>query len=208
MKRIYKPYDVCKNAINEADVLLFKAQPFPSIGWAITSYTGGEHSHVGLAHWDSGELYCVEQREFKGGRSVLLESQLTNCIDVYRARPQILCPKLDEETLNVFWEPKILSEEVKHNITNTALKLTGSDYGWSNIWEIFKGYAPGFRMVYRPKNGDDVIAKANVCSTVAVYSYRVNYTDPCPNLSDARTSPADIAQSSLFYYMFSIEQKK
>ena len=31
------------------------------------------------------------------------------------------------------------------------------------------------------------------------------FKSPCPNLSDKRTSPADIAQSALFDYLFTIQ---
>ena len=198
-------FEEAKSLIEEADLLLFRAGGFPSIGWGITRYTGGKHSHVALAHYDDDELYCVEQREFKGGRSVLLESQIQNRpIDVYRASPEIMIPHRNGD---LTWKKKYLDDATKKRITKTALKITGSDYGWSNIWGIFKGYAPGFRLLKTNKNGDEDIAKAYVCSTVPVYSYRINYYDPCPNLSDARTTPTDLAQSALFHYMFTIGPK-
>lgn len=193
-----------KALIEEGDVLLFRAPRFPKIGWWITKYTGGIYSHVALAHWDNNELFCIEQREFKGGRSVLLESQLNNTIDVYRAKPQIMQHELVDN--KVIWRTKILTDEIRKDITKTALSLTGTSYGWKSIWEIFKSYAPFFRIITRPKNGDESVADAYVCSTVVTYSYRMNYEDPCPNLSDKRTSPADIAQSALFDYLFTIER--
>ena len=103
------------------------------------------------------------------------------------------------------WHTTTLTDEIRSNITRTALFLTGTSYGWKSIWEIFKGYAPFFRLITRSKNGDDVVAEAYVCSTVITYSYRMNYEDPCPNLSDKRTSPADIAQSTLFEYIFTLK---
>ena len=193
-----------KALIEEGDVLLFRAPSFPKIGWWITRYTGGLHSHVGLAHWDNDELYCVEQREFKGGRSVVLSSQLEgNTIDVYRPKPEIM--KHEMVDFKISWHTKILTEDIKKDITRTALSLTGTSYGWKSIWEIFKGYAPFFRIITRVKNGDEAVADAYVCSTVVTYSYRMNYEDPCPNLSDKRTSPADIAQSALFDYLFTLK---
>jgi len=194
-----------KELIEEGDVLLFRAPSSPkSIGWWIIKYTGGLHSHVGLAHWDDNELYIIEQREFKGGRSVLLESQLKGqTIDVYRPKPQVMNHEMVDFKIN--WHTTTLTDEIRSNITRTALFLTGTSYGWKSIWEIFKGYAPFFRLITRSKNGDDVVAEAYVCSTVITYSYRMNYEDPCPNLSDKRTSPADIAQSTLFEYIFTLK---
>lgn len=198
------PYSQARNLINEADILLFRAQGF--VGKGIVAYTGGIHSHVGIAHWDDDRLYCVEQREFKGGRSVILSSQIKDStIDIYRASP-IITKISSINNDSVDWNLQRFNDQTARKITSTALSLTGQPYGWRNIWEIFKGYAPGFRLIYRPKNGDDTISQAYVCSTVVTYSYRINYADPCPNLSDARTTPADIAQSSMFHYLFTIEQ--
>lgn len=193
-----------KALIEEGDVLLFRAPSFPKIGFWICKYTGGIHSHVGLAHWDNNDLYIVEQKEFKGGRSVLLSSQVKgHTIDVYRPKPKVM--KHEMVDFDISWHTTILTDEIRSNITRTALSLTGTNYGWKSIWEIFKGYAPFFRIITRTKNGDNAVADAYVCSTVVTYSYRMNYEDPCPNLSDKRTSPADIAQSTLFEYLFTLK---
>lgn len=210
MSQIIIPWEEAKLHIREADVLLFRAPPFPSIGWGITAYTGGIHSHVGLAHKDGDKLYCVEQREFKGGRSVNLHSQVKNhdrMIDIYRPAASIYVPKVtyDEGDLHasIGYEEKKFNETTARAVVETALDLTGTEYGWINIWEIFKAYAPGWRLVRKPKS-DVNGARAYVCSTLVTYSFRKNYADPCPNLSDIRTAPADIAQSALFNYLFTI----
>lgn len=206
MNDIVIPYHEAKNLIQEGDVLLFKAGGF--IGRGIILYTSGKHSHVALAHWDRDNLYCVEQREFKGGRSVLLDSQVNKYyIDVYRPKPEFWHGHIDTNSGKAVWEKKVLSEETKHNITNTALELTGQPYGWGNIWEFCKCYLPLLHLVKLfKKNGtnDHKMPKNFVCSTVITYSYRKYYADPCPNLADSRTSPADISRSALFDYMFSI----
>lgn len=205
------PYSDCKNLINEGDVLLFRAPPFPSIGWWITRYTGGPYSHVALAHWDNNNLYCVEQREFKGGRSVLLQGQLADNpgrIDVFRAKPRVQQPTISIKNgkWDVEYKNKNLTYEVKRQIVETALKMTGQEYGWKNIWNIFKAYAPGYRVVsYKLPIEDSNVPQAYVCSTLVAYSYRLHYCDPCPNLNDDRTTPDDIGRSALFDYLFTIE---
>src|SRR5690606_1406219 len=138
--------------LQEADILLFRSKGFPSIGWIISTYTGGPHSHVALAHKDYKSWFCVEQREFRGGRSVLLESQLHHKIDVYRVSPHIYYPEISSD---INWVSSSFNDKIAHSITETALSLTGSPYGWSNIWNIAKGYAPFFRLLRRSKNGDD-----------------------------------------------------
>lgn len=204
-------FEQAKKLIQEGDVLLFRSPPFPAIGWWITRYTRGLYSHVGLAHWDNDILYCVEQREFLGGRSVTLDSQTKvnpGRIDVFRAKPKVFAPKVSVGPVKpgVVYESRNLTYEVKRQIVETGLKMTGTGYGWANIWGIFKAYAPFARIVMRkPPIDDSVESKAYVCSTLVTYSYRKHYADPCPNLNDDRTTPDDISRSALFDYLFTIE---
>lgn len=206
MHRIMIPYETAKHYVEEADVLLFRGKGL--IGKAICAYTRSEYSHVGLAHWDDEMLMCVEQREFKGGRSTDLQVQVyqnPDIIDVYRAEPHVCIPTITySEDVNIDWKRHYLNTQTKKDITKTALKLTGTSYGWRTIWGIFKGYAPFLRLLRRQKNGDDKISKAYVCSTLATFAYRMNYIDLCPNLSDSRTTPADLARSSSLHYLFTL----
>jgi len=209
-KEFIVSYDEATDKIQTGDVLLFRAPPFPSIGWAITAYTRGKHSHVALAYKQHGKVYCLEQREFKGGRMVFLKTQVDlnpGRIDVYRPKDEIISNVSEEENGEIFIKKSkiVFTPDVANAIIDTGMELTGTEYGWKTIWNIFKGYAPFFRMVYKDKNGDDEIAKAYVCSTLVSYAYRTNFADPCPNIKDSRTTPADIAQSSLFDYLFTIE---
>lgn len=208
-KSLILDYEDAIREIQTGDVLLFKAPPFPSIGWWITQYTGGKHSHVGLAKRDGEHVYCVEQREFKGGRAVNLKTQVDQnpCrIDVYRPKKEVIAwESSDDNGFSVKNVKYTFTSDIANAIIDTAMELTGTEYGWKNIWEIFKGYVPIGRLIYSRKNGDDDIAKAYVCSTLVTYAYRINFLDPCPNLRDAKTKPADLAQSSLLDYLFTIE---
>lgn len=190
--------------IKEADVLLYRAQDFPNAGWWIAKYTGGQHSHVGLAHKDRDDWYCVEQKEFKGGRSIYLPNAIErnpNRIDVYRVVPVVYEPYFNGE---LKWTTKEFTEDIAHKVTRTALTITGNSYGWKNIYNIAKGYAPFLRLRRSEKCDDEKISQAYVCSTVISYSYRINYVDPCPHISDDRTTPADIARSAVLKYLFTI----
>lgn len=206
MNKIVMPFEEASKHIEEADVLLFEARGI--IGKAIISLTGGKHSHVALAHWDRDQLYCVEQKEFKGGRSVALAQvvkEKPHRIDVYRVNKYIYVPEVvkNNGTFTVSWEKKVFGEKEANSVVDIGLSLTGSSYGWQNIWEILKCYAPFYRLLRKHK-GDEEIVRAFVCSTLVTYSYRKVYVDLCPNLSDTRTTPADIAQSGLLHYMFTI----
>ena len=199
-------YDKAREYIKEGDILLFRAGKFPSFGWWITSYTRGLHSHAAIAHWDGDRLYCVEMREFKGGRSVTLRSQVVESpgvIDVYRVMPNITVPEVNDDG-SVNWTEKSFSDDVANNVTATALEWAGKPYRWLNIWNLFKGYAPFFRFLNRSKPDNNIPADGHVCSTLVASAYRKHYIDLCPNLSDVRTTPADLAQSSMINYIFTI----
>ena len=67
--------------IQDADLLLFRRRGLISIAGR------GEHSHAAKAAWWDDDLFCLEIREFKGGRAVTLESQVERFdgrIDVYQ----------------------------------------------------------------------------------------------------------------------------
>lgn len=198
------PYNQARPLIQEGDVLLFRAGSFPGVGWWISKYTSGLHSHAAIASWDGGKLDCVEVREFKGGRSVRLSSQVKlfpNKIDVFRAMPEISYEKFEDGEIVKYH--KVLGQERRHAITQTMRDLTGQPYGWRLIWKIMKGYAPFMRLApgnYKDDDKSDIF----ICSSAVNYSYRINYVDPCPYLADMSTKPADLARSSLFYYQFTI----
>ena len=194
-----------KKYIKDADVLLFRPSPFPSVGWFISKYTQSPYSHVALVHWRGDSLICVEQREFKGGRAVSLERQVEENpgrIDVFRALSKLVVPSLDNgEVVN---EKVVFRDEIAQEIINSAYKMTGEQYGWKNILEIAKGYLPFFRLKQKKIN-DEVISQSHVCSTLVAQSYRLHYIDPCPFINDAQVTPGDLARSRLFSYLFTIE---
>jgi len=190
------PYSEATPLIQEADILLFRGKGIMS--WLIQRYGSGVHSHVGIAHWDSENLQCVEFREFKGGRSVSLKRQVDNSpfgIDVFRAAKRV-----DYENSS-----HILDEETKSKITTTMLKLTGLPYGWKNIWKLVKHYLPFCRLA-RQNIKDNNATKIFVCSTAAAYAYRMSYIDPVPYLADSAVTPSDLARSSLFEYQFTLQK--
>ena len=190
------PYSETLSLIQEADILLFRGNGI--ISWLIKRYGSGVHSHVGIAHWDNGNLQCVEFREFKGGRSVSLKRQVNNNpfgIDVFRAAKRV-----DYEN-----DSYVLDDSAKFKITTTMLKLTGLPYGWKNIWKLFKHYLPFCRLA--PQNiKDNNATKIFVCSTAVAYAYRTSYIDPVPYLADSAVTPSDLARSSLFEYKFTLQK--
>lgn len=197
-------YDQAKELIQEGDILLFRGSGV--IGFLIKRYTGGVHSHVALAHKDGDVLECVEFREFMGGRSVSLKSQVDNSplnIDVFRPVKSISYEEMDAEGNTKLIE-KNYTEETASAMTEDIIKWTGQPYGWSNIWKMFLRFIPGTRLFQQNIN-DDEVAKAKVCSTAVTVALRRNFMDPVPYLADDRVSPADLARSPILQYLFTID---
>ena len=190
------PYSEALPLIQEADILLFRGKGI--ISWLIKRYGSGVHSHVGIAHWDNGNLQCVEFREFKGGRSVSLKTQVDNSpfgIDVFRAAKRVDYEK----------DSHIFDDSIKSKITTIMLKLTGLPYGWRNIWKLVKHYLPFCRLA--PQNiKDNNATKIFVCSTAAAYAYRIAYIDPVPYLADTAVTPSDLARSAILEYQFTLQK--
>ena len=78
--------------IQDADLLLFRRRGLIAIAGR------GEHSHAAKAAWWDDDLLCLEIREFKGGRAVMLESQVNRYsgrIDVLEANNADRWPEFD-----------------------------------------------------------------------------------------------------------------
>ena len=209
------PYTEARGLIKEADILLFGAHGFPSIGWWIGKYTHSEYSHVGLAHWEDGRLYCLEFREFKGSRMYPISQYILehpNDMAVFRAVETAIFPVIkfdnfDGKPYLSYIEHKF-STDIAHAITNTAKKLLGRPYSYWTIWQMFKTYIPFVRLRSKIIKNGEPDATDFVCSTLITYAYRINYCDPIPFLRDKETTPGDLARSGLFSYLFSINLDK
>ena len=129
-------YQEAEGIIQEGDILLFRGKGL--ISFLIQRYTGGLHSHVALASKCNDIWMCVEFREFKGGRSVALKSQIENNptgIDVFRPVNSISFQKMnDDKTItNV---DKKYTDEMAYAMTQDIISWTGQEYGWKNIFGV------------------------------------------------------------------------
>ena len=197
-------FEKAKDILQEGDILLFRGSGL--ISFLIQRYTGGLHSHVALASKNKDTWMCVEFREFKGGRSVSLHSQVkdnpTN-IDVFRPVNSVSYQEMiyDGTIKNV---DKNYTPEVAAAMTGDVIKWTGQPYGWKNIFQMFMRFIPGARIFKQDTNDDDV-TKAKVCSTAVTVALRKEFMDPVPYLADDRVSPADLARSPIIQYLFTID---
>lgn len=227
MDKILIPYDraLKEKLINEADLLLYRGKGL--VAHVIQVFTESYHSHVALASWNNGFIENVEFREFKGGRTVNLQTQIDlypGQIDVYRVVPtiKVLKFKVDEntpKTINnkkellefITEKDKVSFEEIEYTfnskqVTNCLRSLTGLPYGWWRIWEIAKIKLPFIRWFFKIDVNDEQSQEDiyPVCSSVVAHCFRKHYTDLILERPDNKTSPADLSRSPLTHYMFTL----
>jgi hypothetical protein len=203
------PFSKALPHLKEADVLLFRgAGP---ISWAIKRYSSGVHSHAGMVHHDEEHVQCVEFREFRGGRSVSLKTQVENhpdTIDVFRVVDSLRYDSFAMSELSGDVTGKIsveFTDEIAKRVTGIMMDLTGLAYGWKNVCKLARHYAPFFRLAEQNVK-DTSPTDVFVCSTAIAFSYRSAYHDPVPYLSDSSVMPADLARSALFKYQFTLQK--
>ena len=203
------PFSKAPPHLKEADVLLFRG--VGAVSWAIKRYSGGIHSHAGMIHRDGEHIQCVEFREFKGGRSVSLKTQVESHpdpIDVFRV---VDCLRYDSFAMSelsgdVTGKMSLeFTDDIAQKVTGTMMDLTGLPYGWKNFFKLAKHYAPFFRLAEQNVKAT-APSEVFVCRTAVAFSYRSAYYDPVPYLSDSSVSPADLARSALFKYQFTLQK--
>jgi hypothetical protein len=214
-KQIKLQYNECANLIKEADVLLFRApKTLFSFGWWIAKLGFTAYSHVGLAH-QADTLNCIEFREFIGSRNEPLINQFEQRpkleIDVFRVDTLVHKPILvDHKSFftphndNCVHQQELrFTPEIAKKITDRAKKLIGKSYSWKIIYKIGISFIPGLRF-FIEKNSKENGYELFVCSTLVSYTYRKEFVDLCPLISDLYTQPSDIARSAHLNYLFTV----
>lgn len=181
-----KIQDVNKTDVLDGDLLLFRSKGLIAVAGR------GIYSHAGKAMWEGDVLYCLEVREFLGGRQVTLESQAIKNpgrIDVYRAGDRY--PEYDREYA-----------------TKQMQMFIGVDYGWWNVITTAITHMFILRWFFRPSTNDQLLDLryppfcSQACSIADRYGGGV---DPVPNLADKFTEPSDLARSTFYDYRFTLQ---
>lgn len=129
------PYEQARRDIRNADLLLFRKTGIISIAGR------GIHSHAAKAAWWGNDLFCLEVREFHGGRAVTLESQTRRYpgrIDVFRANAENRWPEYN-----------------RVRATAAMRRFAGCDYGYWNVFKTALTHIPFLRFLYRPALAND-----------------------------------------------------
>ncbi|MCA9239987.1 MAG: hypothetical protein KDA37_07300 [Planctomycetales bacterium] len=175
-----------KHEIRDGDLLLFRRRG------VIATAGRGVHAHAAKAVWWGDDLFCVEVREWFGGRAVTLASQVrrrAGAIDVFAANPENRWPEYDREAAAAFMR-----------------NLAGCDYGYLAVCRAALLHLPVVRNFVKPATEDTARnARPPFCSQACAMADRIaGGVDPVPSLSDRLTEPADLARSPFYEYRFTL----
>jgi hypothetical protein len=171
--------------IADGDLLLFRRR--------VISIAGrGLHSHAAKAAWWGDDLFCLEVREWHGGRAVRLASQVAKFpgrIDVYQTNPANRWPEYD-----------------RTRATTMMRRLAGCDYGYAAVLAAAMLHLPFVRMAVRAETEDHAIdRRPPFCSQACAMTDRIGGgVDPVPHLADRLTEPADLARSPFYQFVFTL----
>jgi hypothetical protein len=175
-----------RREIVDGDLLLFRRRGLISIAGR------GSHSHAAKAAWWGDDLFCLEVREWHGGRAVTLQSQVRKFpgrIDLYRANPANRWPEYD-----------------RMRAITMMRRLAGCDYGYAAVLAAAMLHLPFVRMAVRAEvEYSRVDRRPPFCSQACAMTDRVaGGVDPVLHLADRLTEPADLARSPFYQYAFTL----
>lgn len=184
--RNYRPLSVAKIELYDGDLLLFRRRGLISIAGR------GVHSHAAKVAWWGETPFCVEVREWYGGRAVTLESQVKRSpgrIDVFRVNPENRWPEYD-----------------RFASTRYMRRLAGCDYGYGSVATAALLHLPIVRTFVMAEVEDDAVdRRPPFCSQACAMADRIGGgVDPTPHLADRLTEPADLARSPFYQYAFTL----
>jgi len=179
-------YDEARDQIQDGDLLLYRRRG------VISAVGRGEHSHAAKAAWWENDLFCLEVREWHGGRAVTLSSQVRRYpgrIEVFEVNPDDRWPKYDRHAAVCFMR-----------------RLAGCDYGYRGVTIAALRHLPLVRMLLRPNVDDGALElRPPFCSHACAMADRLGGgVDPVPHLADSLTEPADLARSPFYRYRFTL----
>ncbi len=179
-------YSEVRGQIADADLLLYRR-------WGPIAIAGrGEHNHAAKAGWWHDDLFCLEMRDFGGGRAITLSSQVQRCpgrIDVFETNPDNRWPEYD-----------------RAGALRVSRRLAGCDYGYAGLLTTAMLHLPVVRWFVRPNVDDQAYdRRPPFCSQACVMADRIGGgVDPVPHLADQFTEPADLARSPFYRYRFTL----
>ena len=182
----FVPYRVVRDQIADGDLLLFRRRGLIAIAGR------GAHSHAAKAARWKGSLFCLEVREWFGGRAVTLSSQVKRYpgrIDVFRTNAGNRWPDYNR---------KLALVEMQ--------RLAGCDYGYRNVLAAALVHLCFVRLFTSPNTDDksESMLPPFCSEAISRAERRGGGVDPVPHLADRMTEPADLARSPFYKYRFTL----
>jgi hypothetical protein len=183
---LYVPLRQARIQIRDSDLLLFRRRGLISIAGR------GDHSHAAKAAWWDDDVFCLEVREWHGGRAVTLASQVQRFpsrIDVYQANPEDRWREYD-----------------RRGATRAMRRLAGCSYGYWGVVTASLLHLPVVRLAAHADVHDaGYTGRPPFCSQACAMSDRVGGgVDPVSHMADRMTLPADLARSPFYRYRFTL----
>jgi hypothetical protein len=183
---VFVPFREAQSQVRDGDLLLYRRRGLISIAGR------GDHTHAAKAAWWGDDLFCLEVREWHGGRAVTLESQvrkLPGRIDVYQANPGDRWAEYD-----------------RAGATRVMRRLAGCAYGYGGVAAAALLHLPIVRLFARADVYDgDPPRHPPFCSQACAMSDRIGgRVDPVAHLADRMTLPADLARSPFYQYLLTL----
>jgi hypothetical protein len=179
-------YPEVRHHIRDSDLLLFRARDLIAI------VGRGQHCHAAKAAWWGNDLFCLEVRQWFGGRAVTLSSQVARWpsrIDVYQANPEHRWPRYDRAAA-----------------VRLMRRLCGCQYGYAALAKAALVHTPLVRWFVKPKLDEEAAdGTPPFCSQACSMADRLGGgVDPVEHLPDCLTEPADLARSPFYRYRFTL----
>jgi hypothetical protein len=179
-------YSSVRHHIRDGDLLLFRRRgPIAIAG-------RGDHCHAAKAAWWGIDLFCLEVRQWFGGRAVTLSSQVARWpgrIDVYQANPDHRWANFD-----------------RAGVVRFMRRLCGCQYGYAALAGAALLHLPVVRWFVRPNlDSESPPSRPPFCSQACSMADRLGGgVDPVEHLPDCLTEPADLARSPFYRYRFTL----
>ena len=159
--------------IRDGDLLLFRRRGLISIAGR------GEHEHAAKAAWWGNDLFCLEVREWFGGRAVRSPARSPGTGPHRRVPGQ---------------RPEPLAAVRCHGATHFMRRLCGCDYGYRALLTVAMLDLPLVGLLFHPNLDDDATDRwPPFCSEACSMADRLGGgVDPVEHLCDALTEPADL----------------
>ena len=179
-------YPLVRGQIADGDLLLFRHRSLISIAGR------GAYSHAAKVGLWGDDVFCLEIREWTGGRAVTLSSQVRRFpgkIDVFETNPAGRWPEYD-----------------RAGAVRKMRRLAGCAYGYRGLLGAALLHLPIVRLFVNPNLDDeDAPRQPPFCSQACVLADRLGGgVDPVPHLADRLTEPSDLARSPFYRYRFTL----